>query len=80
MADEVAEAERRAWIENRYGPITTQQRTVLFPAQALVSIWVAAVPVLTGIGIGAGPTEHDAIDYLYMDLRDELKLRDIPLI
>jgi hypothetical protein len=76
----MSEKEQREWIESRYGPITLQQRTVLFPAQALVAIWIAAVPVMGGIATGAGATQADAINYLHMDLRGELKAHDIPLI
>jgi hypothetical protein len=76
----MSEQEQRAWIESHYGPITLQQRTVLFPAQALVAIWIAAVPVMGGIATGAGATQADAVNYLRMDLRGELTPREIPLI
>lgn len=76
----MSEQEQREWVESRYGPITLQQRTVLFPAQASVAIYIAAVPVMGGIATGAGATQADAINYLCMDLRAELRAHDVPLI
>lgn len=70
----------KEWIESRYGPVTLQQRTVLFPAQALVAIWIAAVPVFKGVTTGAGATQEDAIRYLRMDLCGELQPRGIPTV
>jgi hypothetical protein len=69
----------RQWIVARYGPITTCRRSVHFEAQALVTLWIAAVPVMGGIAIGAGPTEGDAIKYLRMDLSGALKVTEIPI-
>lgn len=69
----------RQWIVARYGPMTTCRRSVRFDAQALVVIHVAAVPVMNGLAIGAGPTEDDAVKYLRMDLSGELKVTEIPL-
>jgi hypothetical protein len=69
----------REWIESRYGPITTCRRSVMFDGQALVCLWVAAVPVMNGIAIGAGSTEDEALRYLKMDLNGELRVTEIPL-
>lgn len=69
----------RNWIEQRFGKPTTMQRSVHFPGLALVSIWIAAVPLYTGIAVGAGPTEDAALTALAMDLRGELKVSEIPL-
>jgi hypothetical protein len=75
---EMEESDRQ-WIVARYGPVTTCRRSVLFEAQALAVICVAAVPVTGGIAIGAGPTEDDAIRYLRMDLSGVLEITEIPL-
>jgi hypothetical protein len=56
----MADTSTREWIESRYGKVAIEARRIV----------VACVPVSTGMAMGVGFTQDEALERLKIDLTD----------